>query len=44
MSEQKNQPVLDLSSKIIESVKKLEETEIIINQIKKLNNGNRNNG
>ncbi len=36
LSETKNQPTVDLSSKILDQAKKLHETEIIINQIKKL--------
>lgn len=36
LSEIKNQPTVDLSSQILDQAKKLHETEIIINQIKKL--------
>lgn len=36
LSEKENQPTVDLSSKILEQAKKLHDTEIIINQIKKL--------
>ena len=36
LSEKENQPTVDLSSKILEQAKKLQETEIIINQIEKL--------
>lgn len=43
-SEDRYQPVLNLSSRILESAKKLSDTEIIINQITKINdNGNTNN-
>ena len=36
LSEKENQPTVDLGSKILEQAKKLQETEIIINQIEKL--------